>query len=230
MSSPAPSSQASTQRSVVLPFPWNQGEHLAVIGRTQSGKTTLLSHILRRRAYVVILRTKTDKAHYHPDRLITRADQMRLSYGHQTGIRLELKPERSKQREEFHKAMLRALEERSWAVVADEVFYLDDRLKLDGDMEELLTQGAGMDVTFIGGVQRPSRVTRFFLGEAHHILSFALERRDAKILAEASTDRMMEIVPKLGKHEFVWWDVAEPRRCWVGILNMKANRLEGMYV
>lgn len=196
------------------------------MGRTQSGKTTLLNHIIRRRAFGVILRTKTDKAHYIVDRQIQTAKSMVARDG---STWLELKPDRKHQRVEFALAMRRALAEHGWAVVADEVFYLEDRLDLGPDMEEILTQGAGQNVTFVGGVQRPSRITRFLLGESCHILSFALERRDAQVLAEASTDKMKYIVPELGLHEFVWWTVADPRRCWVGRLNMATGKLEGEY-
>lgn len=200
-----------TREPLRTPFPWQPGEHIAIVGDTGSGKSTLASEILLNRRYLIVLKSKPDEVTYQA--IITQdADDM-LDPDPKMQ-RLLLYPKRQYQAFEFGQALEYAWNQGGWTVYIDELLFLD-RLGLREPIENLLTQGRSKGISVVVGMQRPSQVTRFAIGEAKHCISFSLEGRDASIMGEASGKSMELVVGMLGLHQFAWF-YRPTKSIWMG--------------
>jgi hypothetical protein len=188
-------------RARALPYPWHQGEHMAVVGQTGSGKSTLSSFLLPFRGTSLIFRSKPDDVKYLSD---VRVKKALPTMDSPLVDRIELEPRYEEQGREFSIALDRIWKHGAWTWYGDEVWYLEE-LGLRPWMERLITQGRSKGITCVLGMQRPSRVSRFVLTEPRHVISFTLEGKDAKSLGEGTTDRMEEVVTNLGEFEFAWY-------------------------
>jgi hypothetical protein len=139
-----------------------------------------------------------------------------------------LNPKYERQRIEFALALERAWRQGGWTVYVDELFYQSERLRLAEPIERLLTQGRSKSISVAVGMQRPARISRFAISESTHVLSFALEGRDAKELSYATTRAMEDAVRGLPEHWFAWF--RRPRQVWVGTLDLRAGELHGHYL
>lgn len=171
------------------------------------------------------LQTKSDSltARDYDAKLISRARD--LDDTHYT--RFLLKPKFAEQRREIALALNRpwARGEQGWTIDIDELFYVEEKLRLGELVERLLTQGRSEYLTTVVGMQRPSRISRFAISQCTHIVSFGMEGRDSKLLAEATTPSIEDVVDQLGHHEFVWF--YRPRRAiWIGKLDIRRDQLE----
>lgn len=215
----------SSTRRLVTPFPWSPGEHLSLIGMTGSGKSTLASRLLELRHYVVVLRSKADRIEYPGMQRVTRAaamDDPRVS-------RLELAPAHARQRDEFAAALDRVWEQGGWTCYVDELWYLS-RLDLGDRIDRNLTQGRDPGrISQVCGMQRPTQVTRFAVGESSHVVAFGMEGRDVKILGEATGPRVARHVQEVPQHHFVWYHIPS-RRIWRGTLDLERNDFAGEFV
>jgi hypothetical protein len=183
-----------------LPLHWAQGEHLTVIGDTGTGKTYLMSKLAPLRRYVVILRTKPDDIKFPGFKKVKTANA--LNDWHNEHILLE--PVYEKQATEGAKMLDMVWEQGGWTVFIDEHWY-SERLGLKPRIERLLTQGRSKGVSVVTGMQRPVQVSRFTLSQSTHVITFRVEPRDLKTLAEATTARIIEPIEKLNKYEFVYF-------------------------
>lgn len=197
---------------VSLPFPWDQGQHLAIIGDTGTGKTYLAARILQTQPFVLSLKSKADNTRI-PGRIIRSADDL-------TDIRNDrftLYPNYERQGQQFVAALERVWKEGGWTVYLDELFYLD-RLKITHWIDRLYTQGRSKGITVASGMQRPVGVTRFAISQATHIIAFRQEGRDVKTLREIGGENLAEALsdPIMNKpHAFVWYH-RPSRRTWIG--------------
>lgn len=199
---------------------------MAIIGMTGSGKSTLASRLLELRQYLVVLRSKADDVDYGQTRVASSATAM----DDPRVFRLELKPRYERQEPEFRAALERAWKQGGWTVYVDETHHVDGELGLRPLLNRLLTQGrAPGRISVVCGMQRPTTVTRFAIGESTHVISFNVEGRDAKILGEAASPRMAKVVEQLPQHHIAWLHVPS-RRIWAGKLNLRSNALEGEIV
>jgi hypothetical protein len=196
------------------PFPWYVGEHVAIIGDTGTGKTWLLANaLLPMREYVVVFVTKSDprdtalwrRAGF---RFIRRAKDMNDARYN----RFVLQPKYSQQAVEGWRMLERVYRQGRWTVVIDE-FLLAERLGLREQIERLHTQGRSDKITVVVGQQRPVVTSRFALSQSTHIISFRVDGRDAKTIADATTTRILPYldekhstreVPALDGHDFVY--------------------------
>src|SRR5580692_1965636 len=201
---------------------WRAGEHIAISGQTGSGKSVLMSRLLDTRSWFVLLKSKADSTKYPRTRLTRSADVM--DDPRQT--RIILRPRFEKQSQEFSRALNKAWKAGGWTVAVDELFYVDNELGLRAPISRILTQGRDPGrISMVTGMQRPSLVTRFALGEASHVISFGLEGRDIKILQDATNRRVADIAAALPRFNFVWYHVPT-RAAWTGKLDMKT----GMFI
>jgi len=156
---------------------WRQGEHVSMIGPTGSGKTTLALGILDIRAYVIALATKPRDATM--DRLI-RGGWRKIKAWPPPPIigdsaRIVLWPPFRKpedvgnQQRQLDYAIRAAFTEGGWTIFADELFYLCRTLKMAPLLETLWTQGRSIDVTLVGGTQRPAHVPLMAYDQATHL-------------------------------------------------------------
>lgn len=207
-------------KPIALPRVWQPGQHLTVIGQTGQGKSTVIAWLLTQRKYWMVLKSKPDEIEYEgAEHHRTVASLQKRPPG-----RFLLEPKYSQQATEFAKAYELAWREGGWTVDIDELFYHDDQLKLRDPINRLLTQGRSKGISVVSGMQRPSGVTRFAIGESTHVLSFQLEGRDALIYKDAASPRAAKVVQLLRRHEFVWY--RRPDFIAICKLNLSNGQLE----
>lgn len=201
------------------PFPWKIGEHFTVIGDTGTGKSFLLANgLLPLREFVVVFLTKSDprdtalwqRAGYHFIRRARDIDDGRYT-------RFVLQPKYSQQAVEGWRLFERVYRQGRWTIVVDE-FLLAERIGLREQIERLHTQGRSDGITVVVGQQRPVQTSRFAISQSTHLISFRVEGRDAKTLADATTSRILPYVDEdketreiktLDGHDFVYYNRAK---------------------
>jgi hypothetical protein len=79
--------------------------------------------------------------------------------------------------------------------------------------------------------QRPARISRFILSQATHVIAWNVEPREAKTLAESTSEVFGAITQTLDleSHEFAWFH-RPSRKIWRGILDPTAETLTGHLV
>jgi len=93
-------------------------------------------------------------------------------------------------------------------------------------LDILLTNGREPGkISVCTALQRPTKVSRFAIGEARHVISFGLEGRDTTILRDATNARFAEVVAGLDIHCFAW--LHKPRTIWVGKINLQTGKYIG---
>jgi hypothetical protein len=199
---------------------------MAVIGMTGSGKSVLTASLLDRRKHYVVLKSKADPVKYRQAKVCKTADCLedpRLN-------RIVLRPKFERQEKEFDLALRKVWAQGGWTVAIDETYYVDQELGLRPLINRLLTQGRSPGkISVVSGMQRPTSVSRFAIGESSHVISFGLEGRDAKILEQAATPKLGKIVTELPRFHFAWLSIPK-RQIWVGKLNLKDGSFQGSVV
>lgn len=191
----------SIPNPVTLPETWKQGEHIAVIGDTGTGKTYLISKLVPMRDWVIVLRSKPDDIRF-PD--FTKAKTAKAMENLYTQ-RILLDPKYEHQAREGAIMLENVWRQGGWTVVIDELWYVS-RLGLGHMVERLLTQGRSKNISVIIGMQRPVEVTRFAISQATHLFSFRLEGRDIKTVKDATTPRIVPVLETLDGHDFAYYN------------------------
>jgi DNA helicase HerA-like ATPase len=215
-----------------------QGEHVAIIGDTGTGKSTLAARLLLSRRFTLALKTKRDPIQF-PGKLATqltnargrsiladpREDRWHLDLS--TGRKIETF--RREQEIEITRLLNGVWNAGGWTLLLDETYYIDTVLKMRKRLEAILTQGRSMGISLYMGIQRPVDVSRFVLSSASHIIVFRQDGRDSDTLGKASTTALKSVIDTLGPYEFAWFH-RPSRRIWRGTLDLDGNKLEGMMV
>jgi len=190
-----------------LPVRWRQGEHVAVVGRTGSGKTYLIGKLTALRQYVVIFRTKPDRKIKFPGFVTVRRA---AAMDHWRSERLLLEPDYRRQAVEGYGMLERAWRDGGWTIVVDENWYAEKLLGLQSYVIRLLTQGRSKDISIVVGMQRPVDITRFALSEITHLFVFRCEGRDLKFsLKDSTTESIVPAVRNLRGHDYVYYNAAK---------------------
>lgn len=207
-------------KGLVLPFPWEQGEHMTVIGDTGSGKTTLMygldggPGLLDFRKYAVALRSKGDDAKWMGSKRVFTA----IPAMHDPKLlKIELFPRRGSEAREFKAAIELVWKQKKQAIYFDEAFHTQKLLKLQSQVEDLMTRGRSLGITVINGLQRPVSVSRFAISQSTHVICFSQEGRDAKTVAEATTPRILDELMALPRFSFLWFH-RHTKQIWTGRL------------
>lgn len=191
---------------------WEQGEHVAIIGDTGSGKTYLENKLLKLRSWVVFLRTKAEDPASDPmDRTWRRVSATRDITTQRHYWLLD--PPQAQQRIEGLRLFGKVRRERNWTVAIDELYGASlkppDGPGLQTPITWALTQGRSSHLTVVCGMQRPVGVTRFALSQCSHAFIFALEGRDLlETISQAFTPRFRQAIPALNweRHEFAYYN------------------------
>lgn len=199
-------------------FKWRQGEHVSLIGPTNSGKTTLAIEILPRRRYVVVVGTKPRDATL--SKLQGRGYEIIREWPEHvaTDIRPKLilwppfrRPgDAKRQQREINRAIQEIFAQGSWTVVIDEAFYLSQTLRLRPILEMLWTQGRSIGISVVAGTQRPAHVPLHMYDQATHLFLWRdNDRRNLDRLSEISSgaidrDSLRELVGSLPKHSTLY--------------------------
>lgn len=176
----------------------------------------MLSRLILRRQYSIILQSKFDDVEYRVDKVVRKA--LPAMQQHDKYRRLLLRPPLEnfeEQARQFRIAIDTAWQQGGWCVDIDELFYMDEKLGLREPIDMLLTQGRSKRITTVIGMQRPAWISRFALSQATHVLSFTAEGRDAKTIAESTTREFGETVTKLQQYQFAWY-YRPTRTIWTG--------------
>lgn len=192
----------------LFPFPWKQGEHMVVIGSTGTGKTTLIAQLLQARQNIISLVTKADDS----SKLLPNDVPKNRHLKHVSDIgrdprykRFVVEPDMRNQASEVMVAYSRAWKDGGWCIFTDELYYVEQELKLGHPNRMLLTQGRSKGITVVNGIQRPAWVSRFAISEPTHVLCARMEGRDVATVAEATSPQLKQIIPTLARYEFVWY-------------------------
>lgn len=154
---------------------WKPGEHVALVGPTGTGKTTLAVGILPLRKYVLAMDPKGGdstlkvlgrhgfrRSGWPP----SRADRKAISQGQP--VRLIVGPvvreqdDLPKQRQAFAAALDGAFDEGGWTVYVDELQLMADRrlMGFAGKIERNLIAARDRGVSMVTSFQRPANVPR----------------------------------------------------------------------
>lgn len=207
-----------------MPFEWKQGQHMSIIGNTGSGKTTLCGYLLRSRKYVISIRTKADQKETLPGKMIrTESALEKQNISTQPKYILFPNPPRVNQSYQIRKATELVWAEGGWCIYFDELFYISQRLKIDEEIDTLLTQGRSRGISVVTGMQRPVNITRFAMSQSTHLISFRTEGRDTATHLKSINAEWASAVAGLKGHDFAWLQ-QETGEIWVGnVNNLRGN-------
>ncbi len=244
------SSQPSSERQGAPFVPWvqlysylrrnfQQGDHVAILGPTGSGKTHIALEVAELRSYVILIACKPE------DPLIQDAmrrgywlvptDQLEVPYvdgkpyhrriiywprlSERQRSRLPhaqlLASERAMQRPRVGAALGYVRHNGHWAVVLDEGTYVCRDLGLQRDVDSALFQFRTLNSSIIILGQRPSWMGRYALSQPTHLFLFNTnDREDRKALGDISgvdTALVRDLVGalKFKQHEFLYIDTRE---------------------
>lgn len=195
-------------------FEWWQGEHVAAIAGTQSGKTTLIRAILPRRQYVASLITKRRDAVISEMKREGFVVQREWEPCPTAWPKVLLWPDLPDaehmwiQRKVFKACLDNIFRSGGWTLHANEVRYITQNLNLKEQMELIWLQGASADSTIVGETQRPAWVPLEFYNASTHIFLWSEnDHRNLKRLSEldgANTDLIRWQVPRLREYEALY--------------------------
>lgn len=196
------------------------GEHVLLIGKTKSGKTTLtVNGILPEYPWVVVLGTKEKDPALYPqlmkhgfvvssNPLLDARKTPKVVF--KSKVRGLTKAVRAQQKEEFERVLSVIYEELLWACYIDELPYLASPkiLGLGPEIGTLFLQGSSEKMTVIVSTQEPVNVPREAFGQIEHIFAFVAtdEDRIDRIAEIAGQPKRLfrKLLPALGSHEFVY--------------------------
>lgn len=210
-----------------LPFPWKVGQHIALIGDTGTGKTTLVQWMLEQRKYALALRAKADEVKWEGYK---RVRKILPDMDSPLNKRILLDPRFEDQYAQFAIALDRAFTQGNWTVFVDDLPLIQelDRRHLML-IRRLLIAGRSVGCSTITAMQRPVDVTRYAIGESRLTISFMLERRDVLNIRDSTSDGMAEVVSELGEHDIAIFH-RPTRAVWSGSLDLNRRELVGSVV
>lgn len=154
---------------------WQPGQHVALIGPTGTGKSTLMVGILPMRKYVLALDPKGgdstlskleahgfEHSEWPPSKAIRKRIEEDKPVRLIIGGRLKTADELPKLRKQLGQALTDAFNERGWTVYIDELQIAADRrmMNLMTPIERNLIAARDRKVSMVGSFQRPAYVPR----------------------------------------------------------------------
>ena len=205
---------------VLAGIDWRQGEHVALIGPTGVGKTTLGLQLVQRRGYVVVLATKPKDSTLaglgrRGWKIIRRwpppNDQAR---------RVILWPKwRNRLDTPAQRAAIRAAIDSvfsvgGWCILADDTQYLTTTLGLLGDFRTLWNQARSVNVSLVASTQRPRWIPVEAWANSTHLFiwhtSHADDLRALSNIAGGDVRSIRSVVAALPEHHCVYINTRRP--------------------
>lgn len=218
---------------------WNQGEHVAVIGPTGCGKSTLMRALVWRRDWVVSFCTKKKDSTYD--------DSLRQGYKRV----VKWPPPKTKERREhlllwpkyeqigdiyasapvFRRALEHIFVDEGWCICLDDLYYLSTKLKLANEISAINYQVRSMGVTLVSGMQRPKKVPLETWDQASHAFVSRIGNYDdlqsIRGLSQVDARTLKMWVGSLRKHEWLYLPVAKSADLPPVIVKPSVRRTDG---
>ena len=206
-------------------FDWQLGEHIGLIGPTGQGKTTLLLRILPLHHFVVVAATKPkDKT---MDSLIKSSGYIKVERWQRLDPKEYPKrvlwPDATRldsdelQKRVFTDAMNRIYREGKWTFAIDELWYFDQVLGLRKPVEKYILQARSLDISLVGGTQRPAWVPRALYTNATHLFFWRTnDETDLKSISGIgfrSARLITEVVANLHQFECLYINTRTGQMC-----------------
>jgi hypothetical protein len=199
-------------------YPLKEAQHITLIGRQGSGKTTLaVKGILPLFKYVAVMATKAiDSSLYPPLQAAgyRTTDNPALDYRKtpkalfKPALASPTREAIASQREAFRAVLAVIFNEGNWVVYADEIRYLADNLGLTTELETLWLQGRSLKVTMIAATQNPVGIPREAFDQANHLFIWRqTEKQRVDRISEmvgTESDLIRALVPSLPSHEALY--------------------------
>ena len=216
-------------------FDWKQSQHVALIGPTESGKSTLQYAILPRRKYVTFFATKPrDRTldHFAEKGGFVRIEDWPPTAGRfkKKLITAEEMPRRllwpdatqmspatmDNQREVFLRAFHDIYGQGGWCTVWDEFWMMCSILGMEKEARIMLQQARSNDISFVIGAQRPSRIPLEVFDQTTHLF-FWRDNDEANLkrmggIGWMSANEIRAFVANLEPHQVLYLNT---RRGWM---------------
>lgn len=210
-------------------FRWGQGEHVAMVGPTGTGKTTLAVALLPARQDVILFGTKPkdrtlDGLLRKPswrrvksvDKL-PRNPQVRAENRIVFWPKVETDEDLNRLAYQLASAARWAFLNHNWCLNIDELWVWEHQLGLKRLVEVLLTQGRSVGITIVAGTQRPAHVTLLIYDQCTHLFFWRdNDERNLKRIAGLngqSATLVRDTVSSLGEHECLYVNTRTGRMC-----------------
>jgi energy-coupling factor transporter ATP-binding protein EcfA2 len=198
-------------------FDWHHGEHVAMIGPTGQGKTTLMRSILPLHPFAVIMATKPrDRSMTALERsgfvifdrwrsIDPRAIPKRILWPDASRIDSE-----KAQAAVFRDAFARIYREGAWTIAIDELWYMHNVLKLGPEIRTYMLQSRALDISVVNSTQRPAWVPTEVYDQSTHL--FFWRNNDARAqrrLGEINmidSDIVRDVIGNLERHQTLYID------------------------
>lgn len=212
---------------------WLQGEHVAMIGPTGGGKTTLAAHLLPGRKFVTILGTKPEDENL--DRFVhdfgyTKFERWPVGgWKNRKRITPENFPRRlvwpaaqrltsdSYQRSVLYEALDHIYMQGRWCVYIDELWVIAQHLGLAKEVKTYLLQARSLKISLVVATQRPAWVPLEVYDQSTHLF-FWLDNDDTNLarisgIGTLPTHIVVEAVRSLRKHDVLYINTRTGRMC-----------------
>lgn len=205
----------------ITTWTWKQGQHVAAIGPTGAGKTTLMQAILPLRDWVVVFANKPNDDSYH--RLLAegyiRAKKWpppKNKNPHSQYVLLwpEIRSVDDLQKKTpiFEKCLKSVFTDTSWTVGLDDLYYTAKVMGLGKLIEALNYQVRAQKVTLVSGIQRPAWVPRSCWDQSSHAFLASMsdidDVRALRGLSPVGSSELFYWLENLKAHEWLYLPVS----------------------